>query len=227
MVAACIVPIVLTAMAWSVVAQEPERSGRPQRSGPAPPTLQVTEAMLSRGQQIYNQACVSCHGPDGGGLAIGGVGPEATPPDLGDARHMQSRSDMDIARITQFGGFHMPAFPQIRGDDLVSVVAYVRSLSWDAVRTIDLQTLAQGVVEDFVPVSAELLADPPDEDWLMFRRTYDGWAYSPLDQVNRENVDELRLVWSRAMEPGGQYTTPLIHNGVMYVNNPGDVIQAL
>ena len=72
-----------------------------------------------------------------------------------------------------------------------------------------------------------MLEDPPADDWLMFRRTYDGWAYSPLDRVNRDNVSELRLAWSRAMEPGGQYTTPLVHAGILYVQHPGDVIQAL
>ena len=35
----------------------------------------------------------------------------------------------------------------------------------------------------------------------MWRRTLDGWGYSPLDQIDRNNVDELRMVWSRAMIP--------------------------
>ena len=38
----------------------------------------------------------------------------------------------------------------------------------------------------------------------MWRRTLDGWAYSPLDQVTSENVGELRLVWSRGMSEGRQ-----------------------
>src|SRR5262249_13112085 len=37
----------------------------------------------------------------------------------------------------------------------------------------------------------------------------------------------LQLAWSRTMPPGRQYTTPLVHNGVMYLVSPGDVIQAL
>ncbi len=183
--------------------------------------------MLDRGKAIYESRCTACHGRDGAGLAVGGQGPEMKPPDLRDAGFMALRSDMDVANIIQHGGFRMPAFPQVRGDDLVALVARIRSLSWPQLRSVDLQLLAQGTIDDFQPVTRAMLEDPPDDDWLMFRRTYDGWAYSPLDQVNRDNVGELRLVWSRGMEPGGQYTTPLVHAGIMYVQHPGDVIQAL
>ena len=220
--ALCLAAVLVTALA---AAAPPD--GKPVRKGPAPPTMLVDDAMLERGRALYAAQCTACHGPDGEGLVVAGQGPEMTPPDLRDAAHMQSRSDMNIARIVQYGGFRMPAFSAIRGSDLVDVVAYVRSLSWPDIHQVDLQTLAQGVVENYTPVTAEMLENPPDEDWLMFRRSYDGWAYSPLDQVNRDNVGELRLAWSRAMEPGGQYATPLVHDGVLYIQHPGDVIQAL
>src|SRR5690606_14605705 len=38
------------------------------------------------------------------------------------------------------------------------------------------------------PVTDEMLRDPDPADWLMWRRTLDGWGYSPLDQIDRENV---------------------------------------
>ena len=41
-------------------------------------------------------------------------------------------------------------------------------------------------IEDFEPVTAEMLLDPDPGDWLMFRRTYDGQGHSPLDQVDAE-----------------------------------------
>jgi hypothetical protein len=92
---------------------------------------------------------------------------------------------------------------------------------------VALHSLAQGTATDFVAVSEAELKSPPPQDWLMFRRSYDGWAHSPLDAINRDNVSSLRLAWARSMEPGGQYTTPLVRSGVMYVAHPGDVIQAL
>ncbi len=79
----------------------------------------------------------------------------------------------------------------------------------------------------FVPVTDEVLQDPDPADWLMWRRTLDGWGYSPLEQIGRDNVGDLRMVWSRALGPGLQQGTPLVHDGVMYMPNPRDVIQAI
>ena len=80
---------------------------------------------------------------------------------------------------------------------------------------------------DFVPVTDEMLQDPADGDWLMWRRTLDGWGYSPLDQIDRDNVGDLRMVWTRALTEGRQQGTPLAYGGVLYMPNPADVIQAI
>jgi alcohol dehydrogenase (cytochrome c) len=79
----------------------------------------------------------------------------------------------------------------------------------------------------FRPVTDEMLQRPAAGDWLHWRRTYDGWGFSPLDQINRQNVGQLRLAWSWAMQPGNQQTTPLVYDGVMYLANPGSTVQAL
>jgi alcohol dehydrogenase (cytochrome c) len=79
-----------------------------------------------------------------------------------------------------------------------------------------------------VPVTDAMLQKPDPADWLMWRRTLDGWGYSPLDQVNRTNVSGLQLVWKRDMATGGSNeATPLVHNGIMYLPNTGDNIQAI
>ena len=80
---------------------------------------------------------------------------------------------------------------------------------------------------EFKPVTDAMLQDPAAEDWLMWRRTLNGWGYSPLDQVTTENVDDLQLVWSRALTDGRQQGTPLVYDGVLYMPNPRDVIQAI
>ena len=79
----------------------------------------------------------------------------------------------------------------------------------------------------FVPVTDEMLQDPAPGDWLMWRRTLDGWGYSPLDQIDRDNVGDLRMVWSRALTEGRQQGTPLAYGGILYMPNPADVIQAI
>ena len=80
---------------------------------------------------------------------------------------------------------------------------------------------------DFAPVTDAMLRNPADGDWLTWRRTLDGQGYSPLDQIDRGNVGDLRMVWSRALAPGSQQGTPLAYGGTLYVPNPNDVIQAL
>ena len=86
---------------------------------------------------------------------------------------------------------------------------------------------ARAQERDFTPVTDAVLQDPDPADWLNWRRTLDGWGYSPLDQVGRDNVGDLRLVWSWGLEPGVSQTTPIVHDGVMYIANPGNVVQAL
>ena len=87
--------------------------------------------------------------------------------------------------------------------------------------------LGPGHAQDFAPVTDTMLADPSPEDWLMWRRTLDSWGYSPLDQVSRENVDSLQMVWTRALAPGRQEGTPLVYDGVLYMPQASDVIQAM
>jgi PQQ-dependent dehydrogenase (methanol/ethanol family) len=81
--------------------------------------------------------------------------------------------------------------------------------------------------DDFIPVTDAMLQNPAAADWLMWRRTLDSWGYSPLDQVNRENVDQLRMVWTRDLAVGTGEITPLAYNGVLYVPQVSDVIQAI
>ena len=86
----------------------------------------------------------------------------------------------------------------------------------------------QAQVERLEPVTDAMLQRPDPGDWLMWRRTLDAWGYSPLDEIDRGNVGDLRLVWSRSLHmPGRQQGTPIVYDGVMYMPNPSDVIQAI
>ena len=78
------------------------------------------------------------------------------------------------------------------------------------------------------PVTDEMLRAPDPGDWLMAYRTYDMQAFSPLDQIDRDNVHRLQVAWMRAMEEGPQQIRPLVYDGVMYVAHPaeGDHLQA-
>ncbi len=77
------------------------------------------------------------------------------------------------------------------------------------------------------PVTDAMLRDPPPGDWLMWRRTYDGWGFSPLGQINRDNVKDLRLAWAWALPPGANENEPLEHDGVIFIQSYGDGVEAL
>jgi alcohol dehydrogenase (cytochrome c) len=46
---------------------------------------------------------------------------------------------------------------------------------------------AQGI-DTYSAVTAARLLKPEPQNWLMYRRTYDGWGYSPPDQINTTDV---------------------------------------
>ncbi len=85
-----------------------------------------------------------------------------------------------------------------------------------------------GEVKNYIPVTDEMLLHPDGSDWLMIRGNYQAWNYSPLAQVTRANVQDLKLAWVWAMNEGGwNEPTPLVHNGIVYLVNTGNVLQAL
>ena len=87
-----------------------------------------------------------------------------------------------------------------------------------------------GNTEDFIPfipLTDAMLRDPNPADWPMMRRNFYAHSYSPLDQINTETVKTLQLEWVWNMHEGDSEPAPLVYNGIVYLINPGNVIQAL
>jgi alcohol dehydrogenase (cytochrome c) len=83
-------------------------------------------------------------------------------------------------------------------------------------------------VRDYQPVTAERLRKPEDGNWLMLRRTYDGWGYSPLGQITPENVGRLRPVWVFATGETRVHESPsIVNNGVMFISTPNNQVIAI
>lgn len=101
------------------------------------------------------------------------------------------------------------------------------SLSLLALLLLPFAAAAQSLFDNYTEVSVEDLANPDPNEWLMWRRTPNHWAYSPLDQINKDNVDSLRLAWTWTMEPGKQETTPLVHDGIMFLPQACDFMEAV
>src|SRR5262245_43468634 len=79
----------------------------------------------------------------------------------------------------------------------------------------------------FRPVTDAMLGNPDPGDWLMINRTFDAHRFSPLDQINKSNVSQLRMAWTRGLPPGTQETTPVVHDGIIYMFVPGAGVQAV
>src|SRR5258708_9854379 len=77
------------------------------------------------------------------------------------------------------------------------------------------------------PVTDAMLLNPDPGEWLMWRRTYDGYGYSPLDQITRDNVKDLQVAWTWSLNNGATESTPIVHDGVLYIWNYADKVQAL
>jgi alcohol dehydrogenase (cytochrome c) len=84
------------------------------------------------------------------------------------------------------------------------------------------------ILQNYKPVTAERLKQPEDGNWLMYRRTYDGWGYSPLSQITTENAGRLKPVWTLATgQIEGHQAPPTVNNGVMFVATPGNQLLAI
>ena len=115
-------------------------------------------------------------------------------------------------------------FPQARGQD--RFMMRIGAIGLAAVLGVVAAT-AEAQERDFAPVTDAMLQDPDPAHWLNWRRTLDGWGYSPLDQIDRGNVHELQLAWAWPLGRGLSQPTPLVYDGVMYIPSPRNVVQAV
>jgi alcohol dehydrogenase (cytochrome c) len=82
-------------------------------------------------------------------------------------------------------------------------------------------------LDKFTPVTDAMLANPPAGEWLSWRRSHDDLGFSPLKQINKTNIGNLRVAWEWALPGGPNEATPLYHDGVIFVYGDGDKVQAL
>ena len=210
------------------------------------------ETQVAQGADLFATNCAACHGTNLEGTTLGpilsgntflqrwgsgtptpllnsiqtnmppGGGSSLTADDyLSLTAHILSENGMDT--VTE----SLTASSDLVIQDNVSAIAARRQRP--APPAPEGVTVA-GNVDDFVPfvpVTDAILENPADGDWPMHRRTYDANSYSPLDEINTENVGQLKLEWVWNMHEGDSEPAPLVYNGIIYLINPGNVIQAL
>lgn len=203
-----------------------------------------TAAQAAEGRTVYMASCAGCHLPDLGGRNE--ASPLAGPNFLNVWRDKPPRDlhDVIVATMPPTGQKLSPAayeavtafILQTNGlgaavpnsADAANATATAKTPAAAAVASPRLGITVVGEVADFRPVTDDMLRDPPPGDWLMLRRNYQAWSHSPLTQITRDNVKQLRLAWVWAMNEGGaNQPTPLVHDGVMFLTNTMNMVQAL
>ena len=234
-----VVTFLVTARETPLRAQEVERT-------PATYTVEQADAGLN----VYRQYCSSCHGDnlDDGPFAppLRGVEfqarwhfrslealfdqtsatmPQDRPGSLTDDTYVQL-----LAFVLQENGIE-PGETELPADlDALAALSPGWSSSGGGLSAgIALPTVPvrRNPLDSIRPVTDAMLQNAEPEDWLLWRRTYDAAGYSPLDQIDTTNVHDLRVAWSWSLPPGPSESTPIVHDGVLFVHGYGDKVYAL
>jgi len=213
------------------------RGQQPPAAAPANP------AQAEAGRPIYQTNCASCHRADLSGAAEAPAlaGPNftrvwgsRTAPQL--AAYIQAAMPPTGRRATaqeaeQLAAFILQANAASGGGGGAPQAAAPAPADGPRINTQfppGRGLTVAGEVPNYVPVTDDMLRNPPDGDWLMIRRNYQAWSHSPLTQITPANVGRLRIAWVWAMTEGGaSEPTPIVHNGVIYLINPANIVQAL
>src|SRR5580704_3972997 len=212
-----------------------------------------TAAQVTSGGAAYRASCASCHGADltgsanaptlAGGLFLGGWGdktaaqlvtflegamPPANPGSLGDQTYTGIAAfilDANGARNAGLNSVIRAVATGARPAQPTGV--FNNSRAEAAAPPIPRGLVVTGEVKNYTPVTDAMLRNPDPNDWLMIRHDYSAHNYSPLAQINTANVKDLQLAWEWAMNEGTNQAAPVVHNGIMFLNNPGNIVQAL
>lgn len=221
-----------------------------QTSTPAATVASVTfNSQAENGAAAFASNCAACHGTNLEGTTLG--------PILSGNAFLQRWGTQTPALLLNNIQANMPPGGNdgISDDDYTNIVAHILSSNGvDAISdaltaSTDFEiadniseVVAQrsrpepeppqgvtvaGTIENFIPVTDAMLENPDPADWPMHRRNYYGHSYSPLDQINTDNVSGMTLAWVWNMYEGDSEPAPLVYDGIMYLINPGNVIQAL
>jgi alcohol dehydrogenase (cytochrome c) len=210
-----------------------------------------TAAQAAAGRATYTQNCASCHGAnlDDGAFGPALRGPEfraswfgrpadqlftkletmppATPASLGAGRtaevlaYLMSQNQLVAAdkpvssNLDELKGMLLPGATGGPSGGLTGGVA------------LPPAPKKANPLDRLTAVTDALLANPPASEWLTWRRGSDGVGFSPLRQITKQNVAELRTAWSWSLPNGPNEGTPLFHDGVLFVHAYGDKVQAL
>ncbi len=241
--------------AVAVLGQAPAGPPANVGRGAIPGEALFTSAQAVAGRAAYQRNCAACHGasvddgnsapPLRGAALLGKYAgkpaadlftyvstkmPATAPGSLGGAEYAQI-----IAYLLQQNGFAtgrrefasdatalasvtIPALPGGRGGGGGGLSAGVK---------LPPAPKRVNPLDKITAVTDTLLQNPPAGEWLTWRRGFDYQGFSPLKQITKSNVNNLRVAWTWTLSPGSNEATPLVHDGVMFLHSPGDKLEAL
>ena len=212
-----------------------------------------TLAQAAAGEAAYQQQCAACHGDNlegfelapslsgnfftrrWGGKAVSELAAELRrmPPEQVEGLDDRVYSNI-LAYLLQQNGAEagdnpLPTEVATMNELLIpaQVIRRQRSQRQRLAYLSNGPILPNSRLNDLRPVSNEMLLNPPADDWLVWRRTHANLGHSPLDQINKGNVSDLRMAWNWALPPGANMMTPLVHDGVLFAYSAGDIVQAI
>lgn len=214
--------------------------------------VSYTLEQASAGQQVYEARCATCHGfnlegfelapslsgnlfsrrfGDGSADNLARNVMRMPPNEAGLAEdeiaevlaYLLSRNGVEAGSSLVSSDLNVLATYQIPAQELVDQRFTPRLPSYSTNGPVS--PLSR--LNDLTPVSNEMLLNPPADDWLIWRRTHANLGHSPLTEINKTNVEDLRMEWTWSLPPGANMMTPIVHDGVMFTLSSADVVQAL
>lgn len=208
-------------------------------------TAAPSESQLELGRSVYQKHCAVCHG----GTFAGGFGPPVSGQNF-KTKWLWADPEVFAAHNRTMP----PSKPGgLSDDEYEAVIALLRNINGlpDGLAVtlttgsdapvpshggtpisgpIDAAFAAhraglQALTERLTPVTDAMLQSPDPADWLNWRRTRDSLGFSPLQQINKDNVAGLSLAWALPLGPGTNGISPIVHGGVMFVDSGS--VQAL
>ncbi len=218
--------------------------------------LSYTDAQASAGKQAYEAKCASCHGRSlqGSHLAPALVGSRFDVAYRGKSADLLA---FHVGRMPPAGTNDPETGAQITLSEAeaTGVVAYLLQANGieagdaalpsgqEALATFDVPTKPGAAAEpdapvepsrrqavrlaNLSPVTAAMLENPPPGEWLRWGRTNDGLNFSPLENISKDNVADLKVAWRARLREGMSMSMPLVHDGIMFVHSFPDTVLAL
>jgi alcohol dehydrogenase (cytochrome c) len=210
-----------------------------------------TTAQQSAGESTYKESCASCHGKN---LDDGEFGPPLKGPEFRSAWFGRT-ADVLLTKLETMppaapgslgAGKHVDLLAYLMSQNQLVASDKPLPADIDQLKTMLLPGATGGPsgglspnavlpsaphvvnpLDTYTPITDAMLQNPPAGEWPSWRRGSDGQGFSPLKQINKSNVAELRAAWSWALPNGPNESTPIFHDGVLFVHSYGDKVQAI